>query len=104
MLSRLGPNALCLVYVMLLINDDHHFSDRSPYLHVTSTDPLSRNSEALNQANIQKCCQRTRMRDWMRKMMRSMGILCVAPVGRAMLQMNSGSVATYVRSGFMENA
>lgn len=46
-----------------------------------------------------------RMKNWMKKMMmrRSTVIPYVVRVEKTMLQMNSGFVATYARSGFMES-
>lgn len=61
-------------------------------------------SGLLNLANCQRVySQRRRMRDWMRRMRKSMEIPYVGHVERTMLQMSSGFVVTYVRNGSMEN-
>lgn len=61
-------------------------------------------SVLLNLANCQRVySQRRMMRDWMRRMRKSMEIPYVGHVERTMQQMSSGFVVTYVRSGSMEN-
>ena len=45
-----------------------------------------------------------RRKDWMGRRRRSTGTLCVGLVERTMLQMSSGFVATYVKSGSMASA
>lgn len=59
-----------------------------------SMDPTLRES-------FQSHSQKTKRKAWMRKTKMSMGRPCVGRVGRTMHRMNSGSVATYVRSGSM---
>ncbi|CAN6563738.1 unnamed protein product [Malus baccata var. baccata] len=80
---------------------------RSHQFQITASIGLSQalKGEALNRSNMQKQCQRMRTGVWMGKvMMMSTARLSVVHVGRAMLLMNSGFAATYVRSGSMENA
>lgn len=77
-----------------------------PYLWVFVNIPLliSRcwSSSFLSWKNIQKRCQRMRRKHQMRKIMRrNMERPCVVHVGRNMLKISSGFVATYVSSGFM---
>lgn len=64
-------------------------------------------SDLLNLANIQRVCSLwMKTMVWMRrkrKKKRSMERPYVGHVERTMLQMSSGFVATFVRSGFMES-
>ncbi|XP_021277264.1 PHD finger protein ALFIN-LIKE 4-like isoform X4 [Herrania umbratica] len=78
--------------------------EKSSVSNHSSNKSKSSSKPALNLLNIQRACKpRMRRREWMRKMKRSMGKPCVVHVERTMLQMSSGFVVTYVKSGFMAN-